>query len=83
MPPVFLTKRAAKSIRSLPRDERARCVEAVRLLSGDPLRGEMLLGEFKGLRRYRVGALRIIYRLESEPQRVLVVAVGHRREVYR
>ncbi|MEI6633455.1 MAG: type II toxin-antitoxin system RelE/ParE family toxin [Chlamydiota bacterium] len=83
MPPVFLTKRAMKNIKNLAREDRVRCAEAVRILSGDPLRGEMLLGEFKGLRRYRVGALRIVYRLETQPPRVLIIAVGHRREVYR
>lgn len=33
--------------------------------------------------RYRVGDWRIVVRIEDEAVRVLVVRVGHRREVYR
>lgn len=83
MPSVFLTKKAGKNISRLPAEYRKRCAEALRVLAEDPLRGEQLLGEFKGLRRYRVGSLRIIYRMEKKPARVLVLAIGLRREVYR
>jgi mRNA interferase RelE/StbE len=43
---------------------------------GKPLRGERLW-------RYRVGDYRILCRLEDEVLTVLVVEVGHRREIYR
>ena len=33
--------------------------------------------------RYRVGDWRIVVRIEDEALRVLVVKVGHRREIYR
>ena len=83
MPPVVLTKSARKRIGKFSAEERKRCAEALRVLAGDPLRGEKLLGEFQGLRRYRVGSLRIVYRFEKKPARLLVVAVRHRREIYR
>ncbi len=83
MPPVFITKRARKLIDKMPAEEKKRCADALRVLSNDPLRGEMLLGEFRGLRRYRVGVLRIVYRLDKKPKPILIVAIGHRREVYR
>jgi mRNA-degrading endonuclease RelE of RelBE toxin-antitoxin system len=83
MPPVLLTKKAQKNIRNLPAEEKRCCAEALRILAVDPLRGEMLLGEFRGLRRYRVGVLRIVYRLEKASNRILGIAIGHRREIYR
>jgi mRNA interferase RelE/StbE len=46
---------------------------------GEALKGSAL-GEF---RRYRVGDYRLICRIEDERLVVLVVAVGHRREVCR
>lgn len=50
----------------------------------DPRRfGKPLLGDLKGLWRYRVGDHRIVARIEDERLIVLVVTVGHRREVYR
>ena len=41
-----------------------------------------LTGEFAGLLRYRVGDWRVIYRIDAPMQRVVVLSVGHRREIY-
>lgn len=41
-----------------------------------------LSGEFAGLFRYRVGDWRVIYRIDAHNDQVLVLAIGHRREVY-
>jgi mRNA-degrading endonuclease RelE of RelBE toxin-antitoxin system len=39
--------------------------------------------DLAGLWRYRVGAYRLVCRIEDDRLIVLVLAVGHRREVYR
>ena len=53
-------------------------------LDNPRLIGEALTGSELGhLWKYRVGDYRIIADLEDEVLRVLVVKVGHRREVYR
>ena len=41
-----------------------------------------LTGEWSGYLRYRVGDWRVIYRIEDSDNRVNVVAIGHRREIY-
>jgi mRNA interferase RelE/StbE len=52
--------------------------------SEDPRRfGHALTGDRKGLWRYRVGDYRIIVAIEDDRFVVLVVTIGHRREVYR
>jgi mRNA interferase RelE/StbE len=49
----------------------------------DPRRfGKPLLGDLKGLWRYRVGDYRIVARIEDDRLVVLVVKVGHRLNVY-
>jgi mRNA interferase RelE/StbE len=49
----------------------------------DPRRfGHALTGDLKGLWRYRVGDYRIVASIEDDRFIVLVVTVGHRREVY-
>jgi mRNA interferase RelE/StbE len=49
----------------------------------DPRRfGHALVGDLKGLWRYRVGDYRIVASIEDDRFVVLVVTVGHRREVY-
>jgi mRNA interferase RelE/StbE len=46
--------------------------------------GEALKGSrFTGLWKYRVGNFRIICDIQDEKVTVLVVRIGHRREVYR
>jgi mRNA interferase RelE/StbE len=51
--------------------------------SEDPRRfGKALTKDLKGLWRYRVGAYRMVARIEDNRFLVLVLAVGHRREVY-
>lgn len=45
---------------------------------GDPLRSNLA-----GLWKYRIGNYRVICEIQEEVLLVLVVRVGHRREVYR
>ena len=44
--------------------------------------GEALTSTFAGLWRYRVGDYRVICRIEDDRFVVLVVRIGHRRDVY-
>jgi mRNA interferase RelE/StbE len=44
--------------------------------------GKPLIGDQKGSWRYRVGNYRIIADIEDEKLIILVIAVGHRREIY-
>jgi len=41
-----------------------------------------LSGPLAGLLRYRVGDWRVVYRIENQSMRVLVLSIAHRREVY-
>ena len=52
-------------------------------LVSNPLElGKPLRYSFKGARRLRVGDYRVIYRIEPEDL-VVIVKIGHRRDVYR
>ena len=41
-----------------------------------------LKGNLLGLKRYRVGDYRIICQLKENVMEILIIAVGHRREIY-
>jgi mRNA interferase RelE/StbE len=41
-----------------------------------------LTGKYSGLSRYRVGDWRVIYRIDDGDNRVLVLSIANRREVY-
>jgi mRNA interferase RelE/StbE len=79
--------RAAKSLERLSSADRERIRRFIdeRLLRMDDPRtlGMPLSGALAGLWRYRVGDFRIIAKIIDERLVVLVVEVGHRREVYR
>jgi mRNA interferase RelE/StbE len=50
-------------------------------LGGNPDKGEPLKGVYQGLYRYRIGDYRVIYAKTVDG--VLVLRIGHRRDVYR
>jgi mRNA interferase RelE/StbE len=74
---------AAKSLRRVDPRDRRRLIEAIDRLADQPAAGAALKGEFGGLRRLRVGRYRIIYEALHQELTILVVRIGHRREVYR
>ncbi|MGH9453597.1 MAG: type II toxin-antitoxin system RelE family toxin [Terriglobia bacterium] len=45
--------------------------------------GKMLHGDKQGLWRYRVGDYRIICNILDSRLKVVVLAIGHRKEIYR
>jgi len=71
-----LDRTAQRSIRRFLRD---------RLTPADDPRqwGKPLQGEKRGLWRYRVGDYRLICDIQDEKITVLVLEVGHRKDVYR
>jgi len=81
---IVLTPAARRDLRSLPRTILRRVDAKILALGRDPhpqdakkLRGQ------EGFLRVRVGDYRIIYQVEDDHLIVVVVRVGHRREVYR
>ena len=74
---------AAEEIRALPKNDRERVVAAIDTLRDDPHQGTQLKGSGTGLRRIRVGSYRIIFEVRKDQLIVLVLRVGHRKDVYR
>lgn len=52
-------------------------------LEANPFIGKPLKGELKGRYSHRVGSYRIIYIIERRRLTVVVIDIGHRRDVYR
>ena len=80
---VFLKPAAERALKKIAQPTLRRIAKAIDNLGNAPrpsgataLRGE------SGLLRIRVGDYRIIYSIDDTVLTVLVVAIGHRREVY-
>jgi len=80
---VSIKQSAAKSLEKLPKPDRLRIIEAIDLLKLNPGAGSVLKGELSGLRRIRVGLYRVVYEVQNGHLTIMVVRIGHRREVYR
>ncbi|HSR53133.1 MAG TPA: type II toxin-antitoxin system RelE/ParE family toxin [Acidobacteriota bacterium] len=76
-------RRAATELKALQKKGQQKVFDSVTDLRNDPLKGKPLSGRWKGLRRLRVGRYRVIYGFDGEELLVLIVRVGHRRDVYR
>ena len=78
--------RALKDLRKLDRQVQQRIIrfleERVAPSENPRSLGKPLTGRFTGLWRYRVGDYRVICTLRDAELLVLVVEVGHRREIY-
>jgi mRNA interferase RelE/StbE len=79
---ILYTASAGRAIRGLDPPVRKRVRAALEQLQEDPERGKPLQLTLKGLRSWRTGDYRIVYRVVHDRIEVLVVAVGHRRDVY-
>jgi len=75
---------ARNELVSLRNPIRDRIRAAIRALADDPMPADSIAmkGKGTGLYRLRVGTYRVVYRVQEERIRVLVIRVGHRSEVY-
>ena len=79
---IRFTSSAAKAIRKLDPEIRRRVRSALAVLAEQPERGKPLQLTLKGLRSWRTGDFRIVYQIVERRIEILVIAVGHRRDVY-
>lgn len=75
---------AAKAFRKIHPNQRTRIKAAIEALATNPRpQDSTQLSGGEGERRIRVGNYRVVYEIKDDELIVLVLRVGHRREVYR
>ncbi len=80
---VVLKRSAERELDALPEATRQRVASRLLALEHEPRpRGSRQLRGPAG-RRLRVGDYRILYEVDDSQKRVVVFAIGHRRDVYR
>ncbi len=86
MPPyrIHVYRPVRKSLRSVPVDIQKRVAAATRALAEEPRhRGVEKLRGYEDVYRVRVGDWRLVVRIDDAEQSVTLLALGHRREIYR
>ncbi|MGF1595567.1 MAG: type II toxin-antitoxin system RelE/ParE family toxin [Acidimicrobiales bacterium] len=79
-----VARRAVKSIAKLPRPDQQRIRAAIDLLAAEPRPpGCTKLAGEDSVYRVRIGDYQILYEIIDARLLILVVRVGHRRDVYR
>lgn len=83
---VEFTRSAEKEFGRLPRKLQLRAAEAISLLAENPYSELIKVKKLKGaedLYRIRIADYRIVYELRDERLIILIIKIGHRREIYR
>ncbi|MET0498328.1 MAG: type II toxin-antitoxin system RelE/ParE family toxin [Steroidobacteraceae bacterium] len=80
---LLFKKSVARDLRPFPKQDVKRILQRIRALADEPRPPGC--EKLSGQERYRVrqGVYRIVYEIEDGLLTVLIVKVGHRREVYR
>jgi len=80
---LFIKPSAAKELETLPVKARGMIARKIQSLAADPRprRSEKLSGE--DLYRIRQGDYRVLYDIQDKARVIVVIKIGHRREVYR
>ena len=81
---IEITRTAERRLKDLPRADQERVVRAILALAEEPLpRGSRKLAGYEDVFRIRVGAYRVIYSVSGRKLIIIILKIGHRRDVYR
>jgi mRNA interferase RelE/StbE len=83
---VELVKSAQKEFDRLTAKLQVKTAEALNLLAQNPFSELLKVKKLKGadnLYRIRLGDYRVVYEIRNEQLIVLIIKIGHRREIYR
>jgi mRNA interferase RelE/StbE len=80
---LFIKPSAVKELEALPKRDRRRVATRIQDLADDPrpAGSEKLSGH--ELHRVRQGNYRVLYSIQDADLTIIVVRIGHRRDVYR
>jgi mRNA interferase RelE/StbE len=81
---IEVSATAEKQIRKLPREDQVRVLRAIRPLAIEAIPpGSRRVRGYDDVYRIRVGTYRILYRVEGRRLVIIILKIGHRREIYR
>jgi len=82
---IVFKKSALKELQAIPERSQQKILDAIQLLALNPYTEILQIKKLKGsdsLYRVRVQDYRVIYTLENQELKILIVKIGHRKDVY-
>ncbi|MDR3556621.1 MAG: type II toxin-antitoxin system RelE/ParE family toxin [Syntrophobacteraceae bacterium] len=79
---LLIQRKAQKQLANITQPYRDRVIAVIRSLSDDPRPSGARKLSGRDAWRIRIGDYRVIYEINDDAPLVLVVSVGHRREIY-
>ena len=80
---ILYTKEAKKNIEKLDPSIGRIIRKAIESLAANPAKGKPLAYDLAGLHSLRTSDYRVIYRIKEKELIIIVIAVGHRKEIYK
>ncbi|NKB80599.1 MAG: type II toxin-antitoxin system mRNA interferase toxin, RelE/StbE family [Nitrospirales bacterium] len=73
-----------KELQKLTKSDQEQILDSLQQrLAQNPYEGKAFSGEFKGLYRWRIGNVRVIYEIHNKQLIVLVLKIARRKDIYR
>jgi mRNA interferase RelE/StbE len=80
---ISIKNTAIDDLQKIDKTQASRIIlTAINKLSKNPQQFDSLIHQFIGYRRLRVGDYRVIFAIEDDKNRVVIIRVGHRKEIY-
>ena len=81
---IEISRTAEKQLKKLNRDHQRQVVKAIVALADDPHpQGSRRLTGYEDIFRIRVGQYRVLYSVSGKKLIIIVLKIGHRKDVYR
>jgi mRNA interferase RelE/StbE len=80
---LFILRRAQRELSDLPKGTFERVCEAIQSLAQEPRPTGCLKLTGRPAWRIRVSDYRVIYEIDDTTKAILILHIGHRRDVYR
>lgn len=80
---IEYNKEAVRNLEKIPISEKNKIFKGIEALKENPDLGKQLVGPLKGLRSLRIGNYRAIYKKEMQIITIIILAVGHRKGIYK
>ncbi len=81
---IEISRTAERQLNKLNRDDQRRVVRAILALADDPRpQGSRKLTGYDDVFRIRVGRYRVLYSVSGKKLVIIILKIGHRKDVYR